>query len=81
MILTDYNEEETMRRFKEEYFEDGVAVGRQEGLREGRQEGRQEGLQEGRQSILDQLVADGKLTPTDAECYKTTTPSKRHTGS
>ena len=28
MILTDYNEEETMRRFKEEYFEDGVAVGR-----------------------------------------------------
>ena len=66
MILTDYNEEETMRRFKEEYFEDGVAVGRQEG--------RQEGLQEGRQSILDQLVADGKLTPTDAECYKTATP-------
>ena len=50
MILTDYNEEETMRRFKEEY------------------------LEEGRQSIIDQLIADGKLTPSEAEQYKATNP-------
>ena len=36
MLLTEYNEDETMQLFRED--------GRREGLREGRQEGRQEGL-------------------------------------
>ena len=49
MLLTEYNEIETMELFKEEGREEGRIEGRQEGRIEGRQEGREEGRIEGRE--------------------------------
>ncbi|XME02184.1 hypothetical protein QYZ88_016140 [Lachnospiraceae bacterium C1.1] len=48
MLLTEYNEDETMQLFRE----DGRREGRQEGLKEGLKVGRQEGLREGRKEGL-----------------------------
>ena len=47
MLLTEYNEIETMELFKEEGREEGRIEGREEGLQEGLQEGLTKGLQEG----------------------------------
>ena len=48
MLLTEYNEVETMEMFKREAREEGLMEGRKEGRREGRREGREEGRREGR---------------------------------
>ncbi|MBQ9527462.1 MAG: hypothetical protein IJR68_07605, partial [Fretibacterium sp.] len=54
MLLTEYNEAETMELFKEE--------GREEGRKEGRKEGRMEGqLEKAKQAALN-LLRIGKLT-------------------
>lgn len=58
MLLTEYNEAETMELFKE----DGRKEGRKEGRREGRKEGRKEGIWE----TLISLVRDGLLSIKDA---------------
>ena len=52
MLLTEYNEIETMELFKEEGREEGRAEGREEGREEGLQEGLSKGLQEGLQEGL-----------------------------
>ena len=59
MWINEYNEEETMRMFKEE--------GRQEGRREGRREGRQEGIILGEQrgenllaALINKLISLGR---------------------
>ncbi len=51
MILTEYDEEETMRMFKEEFYEDGFEDGQKEGLN----------------SALAALIASGDITPERAE--------------
>ena len=60
MFLTEYDEEETMQLFKEEYLAEGRAEGlregRAEGLREGRAEGLREGQEKGRAEGLDASV-------------------------
>ena len=48
MLLTEYNEAETMEQFREE--------GREEGKVEGREEGREEGRKEGRKELLQLLI-------------------------
>ena len=48
MILTEYDEEKTMRLFAEEY----KAEGRAEGLAEGEAKGRTEGRAEGRAEVM-----------------------------
>ena len=62
MLLTEYNEAETMELFRED--------GRKEGLEEGRKEGRNEGLKEGEKkgilNTLTSLVQDGILTLKEA---------------
>jgi flagellar biosynthesis/type III secretory pathway protein FliH len=71
MLLTEYNEEETMQLFKEEYLnkgrKEGLDEGRKEGRDEGRKEGRDEGRKEGRDegydklsSLIKELMACGK---------------------
>jgi flagellar biosynthesis/type III secretory pathway protein FliH len=55
MLLTEYNEEETMQLFKEEYLNKG----RKEGLDEGRKEGRDEGYDK-LSSLIKELMACGK---------------------
>ena len=62
MLLTEYNEAETMELFKE----DGRKEGRKEGRREGRREGRKEGRKEGIWETLISLVRDGLLSIKDA---------------
>ena len=54
MLLTEYNETETMAMFKEE--------GREEGWKEGREEGREETLLENIRNLMDGL----KLTARQA---------------
>ena len=58
MLLTEYNEAETMELFREE--------GREEGLEEGRKEGIKEGRKEGILEILFTMVKDKILTISDA---------------
>ena len=58
MLLTEYNEAETMELFKED--------GRKEGSKEGRREGRKEGRKEGIWETLISLVRDGLLSIKDA---------------
>ena len=58
MLLTEYNEAETMELFREE--------GREEGLKEGRKEGIKEGRKEGILEILFTMVKDKILTISDA---------------
>ena len=57
MLLTEYNEAETMELFKEEGRMEGRAEGRAVGRLEGRAEGRLEGRAEGR--------AEGRLEGED----------------
>ncbi len=47
MLLTEYDEAETMEMFREEGREEGHEQGREEGLEQGREEGREEGLKQG----------------------------------
>ncbi len=47
-ILTEYDEEKTMRILAEQAREDGFEEGREEGFEVGRKEGREEGREEGR---------------------------------
>ena len=54
MLLTEYNEEETMQMFKEE------------GRQEGRLEGRLEGRQEGRIQLIVDLVNDKVISMEEA---------------
>ena len=49
MLLTEYNEAETMQMFKEEGREEGFAEGRAEGLEEGHTKGLEKGREEGRE--------------------------------
>jgi hypothetical protein len=58
MLLTEYNEEETMQMFKEE--------GREEGILEGIQLGKQEGIAEGRFQIIVDLVNDKVISLEEA---------------
>ncbi len=53
MLLTEYNEAETMRLFREE--------GRAEGRKEGRAEGKEEGIEIGTMKTLLSLVRQGLL--------------------
>ena len=62
MLLTEYNEAETMELFKEE----GRIEGRKEGRKEGRREGRKEGRREGILEILFSMVKDKILTTSEA---------------
>jgi hypothetical protein len=55
MLLTEYNEEETMQLFKEEYRKEG----RDEGLKEGRDEGLKEGCDK-LSSLIKEFIACGK---------------------
>ncbi len=55
MLLTEYNEVETMQLFKE----DGRREGRQEGRLEGRQEGIREGRQEGALDAISTFLKNG----------------------
>ena len=52
MLITEYDEEKTMRQFREEGYEEGREDGREEGRKEGRKEGREEGREEGRQEMI-----------------------------
>ena len=70
MILTEYDEEKTLKELAEEQKEIGKAEGREEGRAEGRKEGRAEGRKEGRaegrfESLTD-LVSDGTISLTKA---------------
>ena len=58
MLLTEYNEKETMELFKEE----GRAEGRAEGLAEGRAEGREEGMDAKNISNLKTIMRKMKLS-------------------
>lgn len=58
MVLTEYNEEETMEMLREEARADG----REEGIEEGREKGIEEGRKEGAMYILISLVKDGLLS-------------------
>ena len=64
MLLTEYNEMETMELFKEE--------GRQEGMQKGRKEGRKEGIM----YTLVSLVKDKILSVTDAAKRAGMTPDE-----
>ena len=66
MCITEYNEEETMRMFKEEGREEGRQEGRQEGREEGREEGRREGQREGTLSAIVNLMKSLKCTAEQA---------------
>jgi len=57
MLLTEYNEAETLEMFKRDY----LAAGRKEGRKEGRIEGRKEGRIEGRIGSLIESVRNLKL--------------------
>ena len=68
MLLTEYNEMETMELFKEE--------GRQEGIQKGLQKGRKEGRKEGIMDTLVSLVKDKILSVTDAASRAGMTPDE-----
>ena len=57
MLLTEYNEAETLEMFKRDF----LAEGRKEGRKEGRIEGRKEGQKEGRVGSLVESVRNLKL--------------------
>ena len=59
-FFTEYNEEYTMKLFKEEGREEGRAEGREEGRAEGREEGRAEGREEGRREGREEGRAEGR---------------------
>ena len=50
MLLTEYNEVETMQLFKEDGKKEGLREGLSKGLREGLSQGLSQGLKEGRES-------------------------------
>jgi hypothetical protein len=52
MLLTEYNEEETMQLFKEEYLNKGREEGLKEGHKEGLEAGHKAGLKEGHEEGL-----------------------------
>jgi flagellar biosynthesis/type III secretory pathway protein FliH len=52
MLLTEYNEEETMELFKEEYLNKGREEGLKEGHKEGLEAGHKAGLKEGHEEGL-----------------------------
>ena len=59
MLLTEYNEEEPMELFKEEYLKKG----HEEGLKEGLKEGHQKGLKNGcdiLSSLIKELISQGR---------------------
>jgi len=60
-FFTEYNEEYTMKLFKEEGREEGRAEGREEGRAEGREEGRAEGRKEGRAEGREEGKVEGKV--------------------
>lgn len=62
MLLTEYNESETMEMFRRE----GKEEGRKEGIKEGRKEGRQEGRESERLLNIRNLMASLKLSARDA---------------
>ena len=68
MLLTEYNETQTMELFKEEGREEGRIQGRAEGRAVGRAEGRVEGRVEGRAEgetklgiLINKLMAAGRI--------------------
>ena len=81
MLLTEYNEIETMELFKEEGREEGRAEGREEGLQEGLQEGLTKGqilqaikmyrnwVHYNDEQILDAIQTEFSLSPEEAEYY------------
>jgi flagellar biosynthesis/type III secretory pathway protein FliH len=63
MLLTEYNEEETMELFKEEYLNKGREEGLKEGHKEGLETGHKAGRKEGREevsSLIKELIARGR---------------------
>ena len=60
MLLTEYNEAETMQLFKEEGRKEGKEEGRKEGKEEGRKEGRKEGENQLGQ-LMSLLLKQGKV--------------------
>ena len=60
MCITEYNEEETMKLFREEWREEGRAEGREEGREEGRAEGREEGRADRDMEKIGEMLDNGK---------------------
>jgi flagellar biosynthesis/type III secretory pathway protein FliH len=64
MLLTEYNEAETMEMLKREAREDGLAEGRAEGRAKGLAEGRAEGRAEGEGllgGLMSRLLSMGRI--------------------
>ena len=79
MLLTEYNETQTMELFKEEGREEGRAEGRAVGRAEGRVEGRVEGRAEGETKLgilINKLMAAGRIS--DIEKAATDPMSRDH---
>ena len=64
MLLTEYNEAETMNLFREEGRSEGRKEGKKEGIEEGKKEGLKEGMKKGRMETLISLVKQG-IIPED----------------
>ena len=59
MLLTEYNEQETMKLFERDGMKKGERKGRKEGRIEGRKEGRKEGRAEGEKIGRNEGRAEG----------------------
>ena len=71
MLLTEYNEAETMELLREEAREEGWAEGREEGRAEGREEGREAGREEALLYSLRTLMEANGWTPLQSmDCLK-----------
>ena len=57
MLLTEYNEVETMNLFKKEWKEEGIEIGREEGIDIGKRE------------LMLSLVRDQLMTPSQGAQY------------
>ena len=61
MLLTEYNEQETMKLFERDGMKKGERKGRKEGRIEGRKEGRIEGRKEGRIEGRKEGIVEGRI--------------------
>jgi len=63
MLLTEYDEKKTMRLFRKEAKEEGIAQGRREGIAQGRREGiaegRRNGIEEERSKLIISMFHSG----------------------
>ena len=71
MLLTEYNEQETMKLFERDGMKKGERKGRKEGIVEGRKEGRKEGRADGARMVT-QLIANLLNAGRDGDIKKVT---------